>query len=56
MCKLETFMGSFRWRKGVFCSVLTCFRPDESQMSLQGSAILSSKNACFYISACANIV
>ena len=56
MCKLETFMVSFSWGKGVFCSVLTRFRPDESQMPLQSSAILSSKNTFFYISAYANIV
>jgi len=56
MYKLEAFMGSFSNLKGMFCLVLTSFRPDESQMPLQGSAILSSKNDCFYISVHANIV
>jgi hypothetical protein len=50
MCKLESFIGCLNGGNSCFCSVLTRFRPDESQMSLQGGAILSSKNMYFYFS------
>jgi hypothetical protein len=54
--KYENLKGCFNRRKWVSCSVLTGFRPDESQMPLQSSALLSSKNTCFYVSAFTNIV
>jgi hypothetical protein len=54
--KYENLKGCFNRRKWVSCSVLTRFRPDESQMPLQSSALLSSKNTCFYVSAFTNIV